>query len=293
MNPKHFRYSEADGVATLRLDRPERLNALTFESYAELADTFDALRSRNSVRAVVITGTGRAFCSGGDVKDIIGRLFDVPESDVHAFTRMTCRLIENMRLLEKPIIASLNGTTCGAGAVIAAAADVRLASDTAKIAFLFTKVGLSGADMGAGWLLPRMVGLGHASELLMLGDFISAQRAYEIGLYNRVVPEHELGALTAEWAKRLSDGPSLGLAITKRMLNQEASLDLREALQLEGWIQAECMKHPDYREAYDAFVEKRAVDFVQNAPGSKARKKPRAASTSKSNSTANKKGSQA
>jgi enoyl-CoA hydratase/carnithine racemase len=270
MKAEHFRYSEADGVATVRLDRPERLNALTFDSYAELADAFLELQRRDSVRAVIVTGTGRAFCSGGDVKDIIGRLFDVGDARLNDFTRMTCRLIENMRLLEKPIVAALNGTTCGAGAVIAAAADVRLAADTAKIAFLFTKVGLSGADMGAAWLLPRIVGLGHATELLMGGEFITAQRAYEIGLYNRVVPADELPGLAAEWARRLADGPSLGLAVTKRMLNLEAAMSLGEALQAEGWIQAECMKHPDYREAYEAFVEKRPPDFAQNAPGSGA-----------------------
>ena len=259
MKKQHFDYSEADGVATLRLNRPDRLNALTFESYAELRDTFVELRARESVRSVVLTGTGRAFCSGGDVKDIIGKLFDVPEADLFAFTRMTCDLIENMRLLEKPIVASLNGTTCGAGAVMAAAADVRVAADTAKIAFLFTKVGLSGADMGAAWLLPRIVGLGHASELLMLGEFISAQRAFEIGLYNAVVPGEQLEEETARWARKLADGP--GMAITKRMLNAEASMTLPEAMQVEGWIQAECMKSPDYREGFDAAMEKRAPRF--------------------------------
>lgn len=272
MNPKHFRYSEQDGVATIRLDRPERLNALTFDSYAELADAFAALKTRDSVRAVVITGTGRAFCSGGDVEDIIGALFGKSEAEVHAFTRLTCRLIENMRLIEKPVIASLNGTTCGAGAVIAAAADVRVAAESAKIAFLFVKVGLCGADMGAAWLLPRIVGLGHASELLMLGDFVSAQRAKEIGLYNHVVPDAELAARTNEIARKLANGPSMGLAMTKRMLNQEASTSLRDAMQLEGWIQAECMAHPDYREAYDAWKEKRAPDFVASA--TRARRAP-------------------
>ena len=261
MNPQHFRYEESDGVATLRLDRPERLNALTFESYAELRDTFAALQHESSVRCVVITGTGRAFCSGGDVKDIIGQLFDVPDERLNAFTRMTCDLIENIRRLEKPVVASLNGTTCGAGAVIAAAADVRVASEAAKIAFLFTKVGLSGADMGAAWLLPRIVGLGHASELLMTGDFVSAQRAYEIGLYNQVVPADELPAATESWARKLADGPGFGLAITKRMLNEEASLTLGQAMQVEGWIQAECMKHPDYREGFEAAMEKRAPNY--------------------------------
>jgi enoyl-CoA hydratase/carnithine racemase len=258
---EHFDYSEADGVATLRLNRPERLNALTFESYAELRDTFLELRTRSSVRSVLLTGTGRAFCSGGDVKDIIGKLFDVPEQDLYAFTRMTCDLIENMRRLEKPIVAALNGTTCGAGAVMAAAADVRVAAESAKIAFLFTKVGLSGADMGAAWLLPRIVGLGHASELLMLGEFIDARRAYEIGLYNRVVAAEELEAEAGSWARRLADGPGMGLGVTKRMLNDEASMTLGAAMQAEGWIQAECMKSPDYREGFDAAMEKRAPAF--------------------------------
>jgi enoyl-CoA hydratase/carnithine racemase len=213
------------------------------------------------VRSVLLTGTGRAFCSGGDVKDIIGKLFDVPEQDLYAFTRMTCDLIENMRRLEKPIVAALNGTTCGAGAVMAAAADVRVAAESAKIAFLFTKVGLSGADMGAAWLLPRIVGLGHASELLMLGEFIDARRAYEIGLYNRVVAANELEAEAGSWARRLADGPGMGLAVTKRMLNDEASMTLGAAMQAEGWIQAECMKSPDYREGFDAAMEKRAPAF--------------------------------
>ena len=269
MQAKHFKYSEQDGVATITLDRPDRLNALTFDSYAELRDTFVALRTRESVRSVLITGSGRAFCSGGDVKDIIGKLFDVPEAELFAFTRMTCDLIENMRALEKPIVAALNGTTCGAGAVIAAAADVRVAADTAKIAFLFTKVGLSGADMGAAWLLPRIVGLGRASELLMLGEFISAQRAFEIGLYNEVVPSEQLAAKSREWAQKLANGPSMGLATTKRMLNAEASMTLRDAMQLEGWIQAECMKSPDYLEGYHAAMEKRAPDFRGAKKGAK------------------------
>lgn len=260
---KHVRYTEADGVATIRLDRPERLNALTFESYAELRDLFPKLDARDSVRAIVLTGTGRAFCSGGDVKDIIGRLFGVSDADLLEFTRMTCDLIENMRRCEKPIIASLNGTTCGAGAVMAIAADIRVASEAAKIAFLFTKVGLSGADMGAAWLLPRIVGLGIASELLMGGEFIDAQRAHQIGLYNAVVPADELESKTAEWSKRLADGPSMGLQITKRMLNAEAHMSLGEAMQMEGWIQAECMKHPDYKENFEAFGEKRPTNFRQ------------------------------
>jgi enoyl-CoA hydratase/carnithine racemase len=261
MEPRHFRYQEAAGIGTIRLDRPERLNALTFESYAELRDFFPALGRRESVRAIVITGTGRAFCSGGDVQDIIGAMMDFDAARTLAFTRMTCDLIENIRRVEKPVVAALNGTTCGAGAVIASAADVRVASETAKIAFLFTKVGLSGADMGAAWLLPRIVGLGHASELLMLGEFIDARRAFEIGLYNEVVPAEELEREALAWARKLADGPAYGLAVTKRMLNAEAHCTLAEAMQLEGWIQAECMAHPDYREGYEAALARRRPDF--------------------------------
>lgn len=254
----------------IRLDRPERLNALTFESYAELRDTFRALATRHSVRSVLLTGTGRAFCSGGDVKDIIGRLFGVGHAELLAFTRMTCDLIESMRRLEKPIVGALNGTTCGAGAVMAAACDIRIAAPSARIAFLFTKVGLSGADMGAAWLLPRIVGHGHASDMLMRGEFYTAQRAYDIGLYNELVPEDDLGERAMTVASELAAGPTMGLAVTKRMLNEEASMTLGEAMQAEGWIQAECMLHPDYREAYDANMEKRPKNFVANAPKDQA-----------------------
>lgn len=267
MQAKHFHYHEDDGVAVVRLDRPERLNALTFDSYAELRDTFRALATNDKVRSVLLTGTGKAFCSGGDVKDIIGRLFGVSHAELLAFTRMTCDLIEAMRRLEKPIVGAMNGTTCGAGAVMSAACDIRVAAESARIAFLFTKVGLCGADMGAAWLLPRIVGTGHAADMLMFGDFYSAERAHQIGFYNYVVPDAELEAYAMDKARQLAAGPTLGLAVTKRMLNEEAHMDLGEAMQLEGWIQAECMKHPDYLEAYEAFMEKRPKDFVKNAPG--------------------------
>ncbi|MEL6906855.1 MAG: enoyl-CoA hydratase family protein [Planctomycetota bacterium] len=263
-NPEHFEYSEEGGVATVRLARPERLNALTFDSYAELRDTFAVLRDRTSVHSVLLIGMGRAFCSGGDVRDIIGRLFDVPDARLYEFTRMTCDLIENMRRLEKPIVCGLNGLTCGAGAVMAAAADVRVAARSAKIAYLFTEVGLSGADMGAAWLLPRIVGLGHASELLMTGEFIDAERAAEIGLYNHVVDDADLEDRARSLAEKLARGPEMGLAITKRMLNAEAHMTLADAMQAEGWVQAECMKHPDYRESFEAFTEKRQKDFDKN-----------------------------
>ncbi len=264
IEPEHFHYEESDGVATIRLNRPDRLNALTFDSYAELRDTFAALRTRDSVHSVLLIGTGRAFCSGGDVRDIIGRLFNVPDSTLVAFTRMTCDLIENMRRLEKPIVAGLNGLTCGAGAVMALAADIRIGAQSAKISFIFTQVGLCGADMGAAWLLPRIVGLGHASELLMTGDFITAERAGNIGLYNHVVEDDAVESQAMEMAQKLAKGPGMGLAITKRMLNAEAHMEFGEAMQAEAWVQAECMKHPDYREAFEAFTEKREKDFGKN-----------------------------
>ncbi|MBL8863071.1 MAG: enoyl-CoA hydratase family protein [Planctomycetes bacterium] len=262
MNPQHFRYHEDQGVAVLRLDRPERLNALTFESYRELAETFVALRTRAEVRAVLVTGTGRAFCTGGDQRDIIAPLLTATKAELNAFTRLTCELIANVRRLEKPVVAGLNGIACGAGAVLAAACDVRVAAESAKIAFLFTKVGLSGADMGAAWLLPRIVGLGRASELLMSGEWVDARRAYEIGLYNQLVPDAELPGAALDAARRLAAGPALGLAVTKRMLNLEASMTLEEAMAAEGWVQAECMSSSDYAEGYRAFVEKRAPDFA-------------------------------
>lgn len=260
--PKSFLYERTDsGVATITLNRPERLNALTFEVYRELSDTFLALGSETGVRAVVITGAGRAFCSGGDVHDIIGELFSRDMEGLLEFTRMTCELVANIRALRKPVIASLNGTTAGAGACIALASDIRIASEEAKIAFLFVKVGLSGADMGAAYLLPRVVGLAKATELLYTGDFISAAEAERIGLYNRVVPGSELAVTTREFAERLAHGPAFALAKTKEMLDREADMNLDAALECEAQAQAVCMQHSDYREAYEAFVAKRAPKF--------------------------------
>jgi len=260
--PNSFLFeTNASGVATITLNRPERLNALTFEIYRELTDIFAALRNEPEVRAVVITGAGRAFCSGGDVHDIIGELFKRDMEGLLAFTRMTCELVANIRALHKPVIASLNGTTAGAGACIALASDIRIAAEDAKIAFLFVKVGLSGADMGAAYLLPRVVGLAKATELLYTGDFISAAEAERIGLYNRVVPGSQLKATTQELAERLAQGPAFALAKTKELLDREAHMNLAAALECEAQAQAICMQHPDYREAYEAFVEKRAAKF--------------------------------
>ena len=261
ISPKSFLYSVTDGVATITLNRPERLNALTFDVYRELTDTFAALSDESEVRVVVITGAGRAFCSGGDVKDIIGELFARDMEGLLDFTRMTCDLIWNMRALPKPIIAKLNGTTAGAGACIALAADIRIASEAAKIAFLFVKVGLSGADMGAAYLLPRVVGLSKATELLYMGEFISAAEAERIGLYNQVVPAEQLDAACADFAGRLAAGPAFALAKTKEMLNRELDMNLQSALECEAQAQAICMQHPDYREAYEAFMAKRPSKF--------------------------------
>ena len=261
LTPKSFLYESSKGVATMTLNRPERLNAITFEAYRELTDTFAALRDEIEVRAVVITGAGRAFCSGGDVRDIIGELVGRDAEGLLEFTRLTCELIRNIRALPQPVIASLNGTAAGAGACLALASDIRIASESAKIAFLFVKVGLSGADMGAAYLLPRVVGLSKATELLMTGEFITAHEAAAIGLYNLVVPEDQLATATHEFAEKLARGPGFAVAKTKEMLNRELNMDLTAALESEAQVQALCLQHPDFREAHEAFLAKRAPKF--------------------------------
>ena len=263
IEPESFLYEhDTDtGVATITLNRPEKLNALTFQVYEELRDTFLALDSEPGVRTILLTGAGKAFCSGGDVEEIIGPLFERDSRGLLEFTRMTGDLILAMLACRRPIVGALNGTVAGAGAVIASACDLRMASEEAKIAFLFTKVGLSGADMGASWLLPRIVGYGRAMELLLTGDFISAQEAWRIGLYNRVVAPGELMNKARRWAERLAEGPSLGLEITKKMLLREAARDLESAMAAETEIQAKCMEDPNFREGYDAFIEKRKPRF--------------------------------
>ena len=261
--PQSFLYQHdaESSVATLTLNRPDRLNALTFEVYDELRAVVDALDTEPGVRAIVLTGAGRAFCSGGDVEDIIGHLLDRDYQKLLDFTRRTGALILSMLRCRRPIVGALNGTVAGAGAVIASACDLRIASDDAKIAYLFTKVGLSGADMGASWLLPRIVGLGRASELLMTGDFISAERAEQIGLYNRVVAKNAVLGEARVWAERLAKGPSFGLEVTKKFLLREASMDVESALDAEVEIQAACMEDPNFRESYEAFRDKRKPRF--------------------------------
>ena len=251
--PTTFRYDEGDGVATITLDRPDRLNALTFEIYAELRDLLFELRTRDAVKVVIITGEGRGFCSGGDVEDIIGRLLEQDMARLLAFTRMTGALITNIRGLAKPVIAAVNGVAAGAGAVIALAADFRLAAPQASFAFLFTKVGLAGADMGAAYLLPRVIGLARATELLMLGDRITSDEAFRIGLVNRIVEPSALLSEARALATRLASGPSFALGVTKTLLNQELDVDFVSAIEAEAQGQAICMQAPDFRAAYEAF----------------------------------------
>jgi enoyl-CoA hydratase/carnithine racemase len=266
VTPRSFRYSETGGVGTITLDRPDAMNALTFEVYRELTELLVDLRHGDGIRVVVITGTGRAFCTGGDVREIIGELLHRDRQALHDFTRMTCDLVRAMRALTRPIVASLNGTVAGAGAAIALAADIRIASEAAKIAFLFVKVGLAGADMGSAYLLPRIVGLGRATELLMTGAFVDAFEAHRIGLYNRVVPPERLEAETADVVRLLADGPIAGLAATKDALNREMHMDFETALGHEAAVQAELMTGPDFREGFEAFVEKRAPRFGPPPP---------------------------
>jgi len=257
-----FLYQVEDGVATITLNRPESLNALTFEIYAQLRDLMVELRRDDQAQVVIITGAGKAFCAGGDVYKIIGELIERDMRDHLEFARMTGALIQNMRLLDKPIIAAVNGMAAGAGAVIALASDLRIASDQAKFAFLFTKVGLTGADMGAAYLLPRVVGQGRATELLMFGDTIDAATADRYGLVNKVVPHEQLMGAAREWADRLKQGPAFALAITKTMINNEWSMDLASAIEAEAQAQALLLMGEDHRRFFEAFKNKQKPEFT-------------------------------
>ena len=262
ISPKTFAYELADGVATITLDRPNRLNALTFESYKELAETFEQLDREADVRAVVITGRGRGFCSGGDQDDIIKELLGRDTPALLAFTRATGRLIQAMRECRRPIVGAINGIAVGAGAVMACACDFRIASATAKFGFIFPKVGLCGADMGITYLLPRIVGLGHASELLFFGDVIDAEHAARIGLVNRIAPDGEAAVrLATEWANRLAAGPAFAHSMTKQMIESEHTMALGAAIEAEAQAQALCMQHPDFAEAHAAFKQSRRPKF--------------------------------
>ena len=261
--PRSFALELARGVATITLDRPDRLNALTFEVYRELAETFEQLGRDDDVRAIVITGRGRGFCSGGDQDDIIKHLLGRDTPALLAFTRATGRLIEAMRACKRPIVGAINGTAVGAGAVIACACDLRIVSKDAKFGFIFPKVGLCGADMGATYLLPRIVGLGHASELLFFGDVIDAAHAERIGLVNKLVADGDEALKVAqEWAAKLAAGPAFAHSMTKQMLESEHTMPLAAAIEAEAQAQALCMQHPDFGEAHAAFKEERPPRFV-------------------------------
>lgn len=257
-----FLYEVRDNIATITLNRPEVLNAITLEIYAQLRNLFEELRYDDNVRVVVITGNGRAFCAGGDVHKIIGELLDRDMRAHLEFCRMTGHLIRNMRLLPKPIIAAVNGMAAGAGAVIALASDFRIMADSAKFAFLFTRVGLTGADMGAGLLLPRVIGQGRAMELLMLGDDVDAATAERIGLVNRVVPLAQVMPTANELAARLAQGPTYSLGMTKLLVNNEWTMELNSALEAEAQAQALMMMGQDHRAFYQAFKEKRKPEFA-------------------------------
>ena len=258
---EHFRVTRADGVATVTLDRPEKLNALTFRSYADLRDLLTELPHRGDTRALVLRGEGRGFCSGGDVDEIIGATLDMRPDELLDFTRMTGQVVRAMRECPIPIVAAVHGIAAGAGSVLALAADFRVLAQSARFAFLFTKVGLAGADMGAAYLLPRLVGLGNATKLLMLGDTIDATTADRYGLASELVPDEELDGTVTALAKRLADGPAFALAQTKALLTQELDMSLASSVELEAMTQALLMNSADYAEFHAAFKEKRAPEW--------------------------------
>ncbi|MCE9581526.1 MAG: enoyl-CoA hydratase family protein [Planctomycetes bacterium] len=261
MTPESFKYAVANGVGRIVLDRPATLNSLTFEVYGELRDLFRYLGTERGVRAVTITGTGKGFCSGGDREEIIAQLFGRDAEDVYKFARMTCDLVEAMRGCPKPIVAAINGACVGAGAIVAMASDFRYAVPEAKFGFVFTKVGISGADMGATFLLPQIVGWTKATELLMTGDVFPAEEALRIGFLNAIVPAAEIEKKTSEVAAKLAAGPGFGLAMTKTLLNKQMGASLSQALEAEAQAQALCMLHPDFKAAYEAVKAKKEPRF--------------------------------
>jgi enoyl-CoA hydratase/carnithine racemase len=268
IRPRHFGWRVDGKVAVITLDRPERKNPLTLDSYGELTDTFNALQRVPEVTAVVLTGAGENFCSGGDVHDIIGPLVEMKNRGHHdgllAFTRMTGGLVKAMRHCPQPIVAAVDGICVGAGAILAMASDLRLGTARSKVAFLFVKVGLAGADMGACAILPRIVGHGRASELLYLGRTMQGEEAERWGFYNRLCSSDTVLADAMTMATTLANGPSASHAITKRCLHEEWSMDIDSAIDFEAERQAECMRGEDFERAYRAFVEKRTPVFEGN-----------------------------
>ena len=254
---KHVDLEVDDGVATIAFKRPDRLNALTFDSYAELRDLLPELGLRDDVRVAILTGRGRGFCAGGDVEEIIGELTRMESKRLLEFTRMTGAVVRGLRECPLPVIAAVNGIAAGARAVIALACDFRLLARSASFAFLFTQVGLSGADMGAAYLLPRLIGLGRATELLMLGERVQAERAVEIGLANRVLDDDALAADAHALARRLADGPAFPYANTKLMLTREQDLDLAGALEMDALVQSLLMTAGDFHDFYAKWSARR------------------------------------
>jgi enoyl-CoA hydratase/carnithine racemase len=253
----NFDFAVEDGVATVTLARPDKLNALTFDVYADLRDLVGELPHRGDARVLVLTGRGRGFCSGGDVEEIIGELQRMPAAKLLEFTRMSGAVVKAMRDCPLPIVAAVNGVAAGAGSVLALASDFRLLARSARFSFLFTRVGLAGADMGAAYLLPRLVGLGRATELLVLGEDVPAERALEIGLATKVVEDDALASAADELARRLADGPALAYSTTKVLLTRELDLDLAGGIELEAVAQALLMQSDDHREFYAAWSEGR------------------------------------
>lgn len=254
---QHFRLDRDGAVVTVTLDRPDKLNALTFQTYADLRDLLYELPHRDDTRALVLRGEGRAFCSGGDVDEIIGALLAMRPDELLAFTRMTGEVVRAMRECPIPIVAAVHGTAAGAGSVIALAADFRVVARSAKFAFLFTKVGLAGADMGSAYLLPRLVGFGRATKLLMLGDTIDAATADDYGLVSDLVDDDALDQTARDLATRLADGPFFAYAQTKALLTRELDMSLSAALELEAVTQALLMTSEDHAEFHAAFTAKR------------------------------------
>ncbi|MDP8994006.1 MAG: enoyl-CoA hydratase family protein [Pseudomonadota bacterium] len=259
--PEHFLWAFADGVATVTLNRPERKNPLTFESYAELRDTFRALVHARDVKAVVVAGAGGNFSSGGDVHEIIGPLTERDMPGLLDFTRMTGDLVKAMRGCPQPIVAAIDGVCAGAGAIVAMASDLRIATPDARTAFLFARVGLAGCDMGACAILPRIVGQGRAAELLYTGRVMTAEEGERWGFHNRLVPAEALLDEATALARSLADGPTFAHAMTKRQLDQEWAVSLDTAIEMEAQAQAICMATNDFRRAFEAFAAKRKPEF--------------------------------
>ena len=259
--PKHFRLDIVGDVAVVRLDRPERKNPLTFDSYAELRDWFRDLHYADDIGAVVFASNGGNFCSGGDVHDIIGPLLKMDMKELMRFTRMTGDLVKAMVNCGKPVIAAIDGVCAGAGAIIAMSSDIRFATPEAKTAFLFSRVGLAGCDMGACAILPRIIGQGRAADLLYSGRSMSAEEGFAWGFHNRVVEADKLEAEAVAYAQRLAEGPNFGHMMTKTMLAQEWSMSIEQAIEAEAQAQAICMQTRDFQRAYDAFVAKQKPVF--------------------------------